>query len=68
MNRSHEKDSWQNVIVDEVRRVREAIDEEVGHDVEKLANRARQAGEEYRRTHRSKVADLKPREKLAPGS
>ncbi len=36
-------------IVEEVRAVREAIDEEVGHDVRKLAERARKAGEEYRR-------------------
>ena len=60
--------SWQNAIVDEVRRVREAIDEEVGHDLEKLADRARKAGEEYRRTHRSKVADLQPRQTSRPGS
>jgi len=38
-------------IVEEVRAVREAIDEEVGHDLKKLADRARRAGEEYRRTH-----------------
>lgn len=43
MSSSHE-DFSPNVIVDEVRRVREAIDEEVGHDVEKLAERAHQAG------------------------
>ena len=36
-------------IVEEVRAVREAIDEEVGHDLRKLAERARKAGEEYRR-------------------
>jgi len=36
-------------IVEEVRAVREAIDEEVGHDLKKLAERARKAGEEYRR-------------------
>lgn len=36
-------------IVEEVRAVREAIDEEVGHDLTKLAERARKAGEEYRR-------------------
>lgn len=38
-------------IVEEVRAVREAIDEEVGHDLKKLAERARKAGEEYRRAH-----------------
>ncbi len=37
-------------IVEEVRAVREAIDEEVGHDLRILAERARKAGEEYRRT------------------
>ena len=37
-------------IVEEVRAVREAIDEEVGHDLRKLAERARKAGEEYRRS------------------
>lgn len=36
-------------IVEEVRAVREAIDEEVGHDLRKLAERARKAGKEYRR-------------------
>lgn len=37
-------------IVAEVRAVREAIDEDVGHDLVKLAERARRAGEEYRRS------------------
>ncbi|HOB73094.1 MAG TPA: hypothetical protein PKG54_01085 [Phycisphaerae bacterium] len=44
-------DRLEDPIVDEVRAVREAIDEEVGHDIAKLAERARRAGEEYRRTH-----------------
>lgn len=41
-------------IVAEVRAVREAIDEEVGHDLRKLAERARKAGEEYRHTRGAK--------------
>ena len=41
-------------IVEEVRAVREAIDEEVGHDLRKLAERARKAGEEYRRARGAK--------------
>ncbi len=57
---SNEEGSWRNVIVDEVCQVREAIDEEVGHDFEKLAERACQVGEEYRRTHKSKVAESPP--------
>ena len=40
-------------IVEEVRAVREAIDEEVGHDLKKLAELARKAGEEYRRARRA---------------
>jgi hypothetical protein len=62
MTDSNEEGFLPNAIVDEVRRVREAIDEEVGHDVEKLAERARRAGEEYRKTHRSEVADLPHRQ------
>jgi hypothetical protein len=44
-------DRLEDPIVDEVRAVREAIDEELGHDVAKLAERARRIGEEYRRMH-----------------
>lgn len=40
-----------NPIVDEVRAIREAIDEEVGHDIAKLAERAKRIGDEYRRRH-----------------
>jgi hypothetical protein len=40
---------WEDPIVEEVRAVRTAIDEEVGHDITKLAERARRIGEEYRR-------------------
>ena len=47
-----------NWIVDEVRAVREAIDEEVGHDVAKLAERARRIGEQYRRKHGLRDANL----------
>lgn len=47
-------------IVEEVRAVREAIDEEVGHDIKKLAERARKAGEEYRRTHGAGGAQTPP--------
>jgi hypothetical protein len=43
-------------IVEEVRALREAIDEEVGHDVRKLAERARKAGEEYRRARGAREA------------
>jgi hypothetical protein len=38
-------------IVEEVRAVRAAIDEEVGHDIAKLAERARRIGEQYRRAN-----------------
>ena len=47
-------------IVDEVRAVREAIDEEVGHVVAKLAERARRSGEEYRRTHGIAAVEIPP--------
>lgn len=46
----------ENPIVEEVRAVRTAIDEEVGHDIAKLAERARRIGEEYRRA--KKVAGV----------
>jgi hypothetical protein len=49
-------------IVDEVRAIREAIDEEVGHDIAKLAERARLIGEEYRRTHGVAAVDVPPAE------
>jgi hypothetical protein len=39
-------------IVEEVRAVRKAIDEEVGHDIAKLAERARRIGEQYRRANK----------------
>ena len=50
-------------IVEEVRAVREAIDEEVGHDLRKLAERARKAGEEYRRARgitEAQISDVPP--------
>jgi len=68
MSRPNEEGPWRNAIVDEVRRVREAIDEEVGHDLEKLADRARRASEQYRKVHRSKVADLQSRQASRQGS
>jgi len=68
MSRSNDEATWSNVIVDEVRRVREAIDEEEDHDLERLADRARKAGEDYRKTHQSKVADLQPRQSSQRGS
>jgi hypothetical protein len=34
-------------IVDDVRAIRQAIDNEVGHDIDKLAERARLAGERF---------------------
>lgn len=55
------------MIVDEARQVREAIDEEVGHDLEKLTERARQGGEEYRRTHKSIVAESPPHHPFVRG-
>jgi hypothetical protein len=51
-------------IVDEVRAVREAIDEEVDHDVARLAERARRIGEEYRRTHKVAAVELPPADRL----
>jgi hypothetical protein len=43
-------------VVDEVRAIREAIDEDVGHDMRRLADRARRAGEEVRRQYGLKAA------------
>ena len=45
-------------VVDEVRAIREAIDEEVGHDVARLAEYARQASEAVRRELGMKIATL----------
>ena len=45
-------------VVDEVRAIREAIDEEVGHDVAKLAAEARRASEAVRREFGMKAAQL----------
>ena len=53
-------------IVEEVRAVREAIDEEVGHDLKKLAERARKAGEEYRRARGA--AEVQASDLSRPGS
>ncbi len=49
MNPASAKQRLSDPIVEEVRAIREALDAEVGHDVAKLAERARQAGEAYRR-------------------
>ncbi len=45
-------------VVDEVRAIREAIDAEVGHDVARLAERARRIGEAVRREFNMKAAKL----------
>lgn len=45
-------------VVDEVRAIREALDAEVGHDVEKLAEAARQRSAQIRREFGFKTADL----------
>ena len=45
-------------VVDEVRAIREAIDEEVGHDVARLAEYARQASDAVRRELGMKIATL----------
>ena len=45
-------------VVDEVRSIREAIDAEVGHDVQKLAEQARRASQEVRRAYGLEVAEL----------
>jgi hypothetical protein len=45
-------------VVDEVRAIREAIDEEVGHDVARLVERARCVSEDVRRRYGMKVAQL----------
>lgn len=45
-------------VVDEVRAIREALDAEVWHEVEKLAEAARQKSEQVRREFGFKVADL----------
>jgi len=45
-------------VVDEVRAIREAIDEEVGHDMARLAAQARQVSETVRHEFGMKVARL----------
>lgn len=45
-------------VVDEVRAIREAIDEEVGHDIARLAAEARRRSEEIRREFGMRVAEL----------
>lgn len=58
MSQSEQPRRFRDPIVEEVRAVREAIDEEVGHDVATLAERARTIGEEYRRKLGCKVAEI----------
>lgn len=53
-------------VVDEVRAIRQALDEEVDHDIARLASRARQAGEEIRRQYGMKVAQLPPGPVVTP--
>ena len=64
MRPTENADRMEDPIVDEVRAVREAIDEEVGHDVAKLAERARRIGEEYRRTHNVALVETLPTKRL----
>ena len=45
-------------VVDEVRTIREAIDAEVGHDLQRLAELARRTSEQVRRTYGLNVAAL----------
>lgn len=45
-------------VVDEVRAIREAIDQEVGHDVAKLAVEARRASDAVRREFGMKATQL----------
>lgn len=45
-------------VVDEVRAIREAIDQEVGHDVSKLAIEARRASDAVRREFGMTAAQL----------
>jgi hypothetical protein len=47
-------------VVDEVRAIREAIDEEVGHDVARLAERARRVSDAVRREFGMRTAKLPP--------
>ena len=49
-------------VVTEVRAIREAIDEEVDHDIDKLAERASRIGKEYRRTHGLEPAAVPPKD------
>ncbi len=58
MKSAESDDRLEDPIVDEVRAVREAIDEEVGHDIARLAERARRIGEEYRRTHEVPAVEM----------
>lgn len=48
-------------VVDEVRAIREAIDEEVGHDVRRLGEQVRRNSEAIRREFGLRVAKLPPR-------
>lgn len=43
-------------VVDEVRAIREALDQAVGHDVRRLAEQAREVGERIRREHGLTIA------------
>ena len=47
-------------VVDEVRAIRETIDEEVGHDVARLAERARRVSDAVRREFGMRTAKLPP--------
>lgn len=52
-------------VVDDVRAIREAIDEEVDHDPRLLAERARKAAESVRREYGMKTAELPSSDSLA---
>jgi hypothetical protein len=51
-------------LIDEVRSIRRKLDEEAGHDIRKLAENAKKAGDEYRlrqwKTAQAKTQVLSP--------
>lgn len=58
IDQDRQRDPLGESVVDEVRAIREALDEEAGHDVTKLAEMARRASDQVRREFGFKSAQL----------
>jgi hypothetical protein len=56
MNRSVKSSKLGPSVVDQVRSIRSEIDQEVGHDIHKLAERARRIGAQFRRQIKAKAS------------